>query len=250
MIKKINLEKIYKKYNNKKYLKTDPLSFVHLFKRKKDQEIIGLIASTLAYGRVTQIKKSIIYILDKMGKKPKDFIEKNSYKDFLKIFINFRHRFTDGIKFSKLLKSIKLLIEKYGTLEKAFLEGYSKKDKNLIPAMTSFVKKLECSNDDCIVANPNKKSACKRLSLYIKWMVRNDEVDLGTWKKIDKSKLIIPLDTHIYKFGIRNNFTKRKAQDLKTAIEITEKFKEINASDPTKYDFSITRSGIIKNNQF
>lgn len=250
MIKKTDLEKIYKKYNNKKYIGTDPLSFVHLFKKRSDQEIVGLIASTLAYGRVTQIKKSITYVIDKIGKNPRSFIEENTYKDFIEKFKNFSHRFTDGIKFSKLLNSIKNVLKEYETLENAFKAGYKKEDKNLIPAMTSFVKKLECDNDKCIVSNPNKKSACKRLSLYIKWMVRTDEIDPGTWTGIDKSKLIIPLDTHIYQFAIKNNFTKRKAQDLKTAIEITEKFKEINFNDPTKYDFSITRSGIIENNKF
>lgn len=246
-MKKI-LESLYKKYNKKEYIYPDPLIFLHenKFYNSKDifnREIVALIAATFAYGRVFQIIKTIEKILNPMNKNPKEFILKNNKKDFIKSYKGFKHRFNNESFLADFLIGIKTTIKKYDSLENLFLENYSNKDKDILNALTHFTKTINIYSNNKILSNPSKNSACKRLNLFLKWMTRSDNVDPGGWS-IDKSKLLIPLDTHIYKFSRKYNFTKRNSADLKTALEITEKFKEINKIDPIKYDFVITRFGI------
>lgn len=146
-----------------------------------------------------------------------------------------------------ILVAIKKAINKYGSLENLFLHSYKQNDESIIPALTNFVvtlKKLGNIKRSSLLSDPTMESACKRLNLYLRWMVRSDIVDPGGWEKISASKLIIPLDTHMFNFGKCYGFTQRKNAGLKTALEITAGFKELAPKDPTKYDFSITRFGI------
>jgi len=241
---KLLLEKLYLKYNRLEFISPDPLEFVTPFEKTEDKEIAGLIASSLAYGRVTQILKSVNIILEVMKPTPSEFVEKVSEKQLRKLFKDFKHRFNTGNDIADLILGIKRTRRKYGSLENCILAGLKSDDKNIIPAMTCFVGELTNGKQSYLLPSPKKNSACKRLNLYFRWLIRKDNVDPGGWSKVPPSKLIIPLDTHMFKIGTILGFTNRKQANLKTAMEITAGFAEIVPEDPTRYDFALTRFGI------
>lgn len=243
-VNKAFLDKIYKKYNKKDLVHPDPLEFLYNYKNIRDREIVGLIGASLAYGRVHQILKSVTYVLNIMGASPYNYILKTSDNEIKNAFINFKHRFNTGKDIAFLLKAIRSALLKYNSLENCFLSGYSSKDKNVIPALANFINILSSDKPNYLLPDPLKNSACKRLHLYLRWMVRSDEVDPGGWNKIPKSKLIIPLDTHMHNISQKFGFTKRKQANLQTTLEISKAFSNISPEDPTKYDFSLTRFGI------
>lgn len=244
---KDRLEEIYLKYNKRELVDPDPLVFLYNYKKTADKELVGLIASSLAYGRVAQILKSVKTVLDIMGKEPSKYISSNDKDTFLKTFKNFKHRFTDGREMAMFLWGIKNIIKEYDSIENCFKTGHNNKNQNILPALKFFsneIRKYIGDKKNSLLPDANKNSACKRINLYLKWMIRKDDVDPGCWSNLDPSLLIIPLDTHMYRFGTCAGWTKRKNADMQTAIEITNGFKKISPQDPAKYDFAITRFGI------
>ncbi len=241
------LDKIYKKYNKRCFVHPDPLEFLYNYDDKRDIEIVGLIASSLAYGKVVQILKSIRNILSKLNPNPYEFILNNSEDYFANSFKGFKHRFTTEHDMVKLFSGIKAALELYGSLESCFISGFSNKDETYLPAMINFTKILNSNFENSksyLLPSPENGSACKRLMLFLRWMIRNDEVDPGPWSDLDPSKLIYPLDTHMYQISSKFGFTKRKSADMKTALDITCEFRKFNLLDPVKYDFALTRFGI------
>ncbi len=235
-----SLESIYKKYNKKNFIHPDPLEFINKYKTIKDKEIVGLIASSLAYGRVEQILKSASLILDIMGSSPHSFIKTNTPAHFLKVFKNFKHRFTTGKEISGLLENIKSILREYGSLNKYFLSFYNSNDISLEKAIYKFAEKLNLDSPS-LIPSPYKKSSFKRLNLFLRWMIRKDAVDPGIWKGVSPAKLIIPLDTHMFKLSKMIGATKRNDNSMKTALEITAFFRNIAPKDPVRYDFALTR---------
>ncbi len=242
------LENLYHHINRRDYVSPDPLQFLYDFKDVRDREIVGLIASSLAYGRVAQILKSVAWILDIMGPSPYRFLEKETDPVFRRRLSGFKHRFATGEHLSSLLSGMKNTIACFGSLNACFQKGYSEKDENILPGMIFFVDSLTQPGLDPghLIPLPNRGSACKRMNLFLRWMVRKDHVDPGGWEDISASKLIIPLDTHMHKMGIFFGYTTRKQADMDTALEITKGFRKIDPHDPVKYDFSLTRFGIRK----
>jgi uncharacterized protein (TIGR02757 family) len=246
-IMKNKLEELYSLYNHRKYVHPDPLEFLYDYHDPLDRELVGLIASSLAYGRVAQILKSISIILEKMRHSPRAFLMESSGKKLNSAFAGFKHRFTTGEEMASMLIKARDMIEQYGSLYESFLTSYDKDDETVIPALSSFVKRFNGDNDDSkssLTPDPDRGSACKRLNLFLRWMVREDDVDPGGWSGIPASKLIIPLDTHMYRICGRLDMTCRKQADMLTAMEITDYFRKISPEDPVRYDFSITRLGI------
>jgi len=243
---KIKFDGIYNQYNRRCFVHPDPLEFLYSYKDIRDREIAGLIASALAYGRVAQILKSVSSVLDVMNESPYLFLQNSDEKFLLQNFKQFKYRFADGKNLAALLIGVKNIIDRFGSLNKCFISGLLPDHENIFFAMTSFVNKITASgnNPGHLVAIPKKGSACKRMNLFLRWMVRKDRVDPGGWKGIDKSKLIVPIDTHMHKIGSIFGFTSRKQADIKTAFEITEGFKIFSPKDPVKYDFALTRFGI------
>ena len=243
---KTKLDTIYRQYNRRSLVHPDPLEFLYFYKNIRDREIAGLIASALAYGKVAQILKSVSSVLDIMGESPYHFLQNSDKKFFLRRFKEFRHRFADGKNFAALLYGTKNVINRFGSLNNCFGAGLAPGHENTFSAMTFFVNELTASgnNSGHLLAHPEKGSACKRMNLFLRWMVRRDRVDPGGWKGIDKSQLIVPVDTHMLKIGSMLGFTSRKNADIKTALEITEGFKIFALEDPAKYDFALTRFGI------
>jgi uncharacterized protein (TIGR02757 family) len=241
------LEDLYSRYNGFEHIHPDPLEFVYHYDAKLDREISAFIASSLAYGRVHQILSSVRSVLDAMGPSPSAFLLENSPARIRKEFHYFKHRFTTGAILSNLLTALRKLAFEFGSLESAFLSGFSKTDPNILPALTGLVKKFEQAGGltmPMFLPSPDGGSACKRLNLFLRWMVRSDNVDPGIWQTVPASHLIVPLDTHMHRIASAMGLTSRKQADMRCAIEITGAFRSIRPDDPVRYDFALTRLGI------
>jgi uncharacterized protein (TIGR02757 family) len=251
------LEKLYDRYNHHRFIETDPLQFVYHYSDPKDMEIVALLAAELAYGRVQQIQKSLTDLLGRMGASPFEFVRSFNKQKRQKLK-NFKHRFTAGDDISDLLELLKKVLNQYGSIQEFFVRGFDSGDKNIIAALSFFCDSLlgmyaNAHNGHIpnglsyLLPRPTAGSVCKRLNLFLRWMVRNDDVDTGLWKHIDKAKLIVPVDVHMGRLCRILGFHDRKAVSLSTAIEITERFAQIEPADPVKYDFALSRIGIVKN---
>ncbi len=244
MVTKRQLESLYKRYNKREFVHPDPLEFLYEYDDVRDREIVGLIASSLAYGRVAQILKSVKNVLDRMGNSPRRYLSKTSEKEISEDFKNFRHRFHACNDISALLSGIRSVIKRHGSLEGCFMSCFNASDENIIPALARFVDEISCQSGCCMLSPPEKGSACKKLNLFLRWMVRNDDVDPGGWGGVPPSKLIVPLDTHMHKISLKMGLTSRKQANMRTAVEITKGFAALAPEDPVRYDFALTRFGI------
>jgi len=246
-VNKKTLEALYKKYNRREFVHPDPLEFLYKYDDSSDREIAGLVASSLAYGKVKQILKSVSFVLNKMKPSPAEFLRLTDEKDLPRTFRNFKHRWSTGKEIAAMLSGVKRVIELYGSLQDCFLEGLNGADKTVLPALIYFVKDLTgAAGGDCasLLPAPERGSACKRLNLFLRWMVRSDDVDPGVWTCVAPSKLIVPLDTHMHCICKEIGFTDRNQADMKTALEVTAAFRKFVPKDPAKYDFALTRLGI------
>jgi uncharacterized protein (TIGR02757 family) len=251
------LEKLYDRYNHREFIKPDPLQFVYHYSKPADMEIAGLLAAELAYGRVQQIQKSLTDLLGRMGASPFEFVL-NFDKQKRRKLKNFKHRFTPGDSLSDLLELLRKVLNQYGSIREFFIQGCNPGDKNIIAALSKFCDSLldmyaKAHNRPVprqlsyLLPRPAADSPCKRLNLFLRWMVRDDEVDTGLWKRIDKAKLIVPVDVHMGRLCRILGFHDRKVISLSTAVKITECFAEIEPADPVKYDFALSRIGILDN---
>lgn len=238
------LDRLYRAYNRREFVHPDPLEFLYRYPEVQDREIAALIASSLAYGRVRQILKSVSSVLDRMGPSPRRFVERTPAARIGGFFYDFKHRFTGGSDMADLIVGIKGALVKCGSLDSCFSGGYEDGHENIVPALAAFVEKLQNGSAIALLSHPSKGSACKRLNLFLRWMVRQDDVDPGGWRGISPSKLIVPLDTHMHKTGLALGMTSRRQADMRTAIEITRAFAKFSPGDPAKYDFCLTRLGI------
>jgi uncharacterized protein (TIGR02757 family) len=245
MMKK-RLNRLYSKYNQRKYVHPDPLGFLYQYTNIKDREIVALVASSLAYGRVAQILKSVSEVLSVLNPSPYKYLKTTPYGHMCRSFDGFKHRFSDGMQLAALLWQIKKVILDFGSLNQCFIAGMSENDENVLPGMIFLSQRLTSGNQKpChLIAMPEKRSACKRMNLFLRWVVRKDRVDPGGWRGISPAKLIIPLDTHMHKIGLMLGFTQRKQATLSAAMDITSGFRKFVPDDPVKYDFALTRFGI------
>jgi uncharacterized protein (TIGR02757 family) len=243
---KERLEALYSEYNRRCYVHPDPLEFLYDFHEPLDVEVVGFIASSLAYGNVKQILRSVSLVLRQMGPCPSAFLLNSPFDRIEESFSNFKHRFTTGQDLARLLWGVRRIIERHGSLQKCFMSRLHPKDRTVIPALSAFVESVLPEGCDFLIPAPGKGSACKRLNLFLRWMVRCDDVDPGGWDGVPPSKLIVPLDTHMHRIARTMGLTKRKQADLRTAMEITEAFRRLSPRDPVRYDFVLTRFGIRK----
>jgi uncharacterized protein (TIGR02757 family) len=238
------LEGLYFVYNRRELVQPDPLSFLYRCDDLLDREVVGLVASSLAYGRVTQILKSVEKVLIPMGERPHVFLLREKSK-LRGLFKDFKHRFTTGAQMADLLERASEILHEYGSLEalmkKCFTEG-----KSLPEALNLFSRAFSSGPRACfpLLTAPADGSACKRLLLYLKWMVRHDDVDPGGWTVFTPKDLLVPTDTHMHNIALQLGLTKRKQADFKTVLEITRNFALLTPEDPARYDFVLTRFGI------
>ncbi len=241
------LEELYAEYNKRELVSSDPVQFLWDYDDLLDREIVGLISSCLAYGRVGQILRTVSSVLEKMPR-PLEFLRNSTLESLKSTFEGFRHRFTSGEDVAMMLYGTKVAVVKYGSLNACFLAGLSNNDETTISALEAFVGELSFDGNmgkNYLLPVSSRGSACKRLNLFLRWMVREDEVDPGGWRGVPASKLMIPLDTHMYSICWTSGITKRKQADMKTAIEVTNYFRNISPEDPVRYDFALTRLGIL-----
>ncbi|MCF8024594.1 MAG: TIGR02757 family protein [Desulfobacteraceae bacterium] len=241
------LEVLYAKYNRRKYVHPDPLECIYAYDSVRDREIAAFVAAALAYGNVWQILKSVTAALAIMGESPHRYLEQSYYADLDADFSGFVHRFAKGPHMAAMLAGLKGVICEFGSLQSAFEAGGSAVDASYMPALTAFADNIRARSPQDpghLIPYPQKGSACKRLWLFLRWMVRCDEVDPGGWEKMSASKLVVPIDIHMYRACCNLGFTKRRQADMKTALEITAGFAGMVPEDPVRYDFVLTRPGI------
>lgn len=237
------LEDIRSRYNRKDCVHPDPLEFLYRYERVEDREIAGLVASGLAYGRVALILKSVDHVLDLLGPSPSEFLYSADRCRLREKLSGFRHRFTRGDEVCEFLFSIASLQKEYGLAGTYLSELVG--NCSYIEALDLFTDRiLAPMGQSYLLPRPSRGSACKRLHLFMRWMVRCDEVDPGGWNMLSPAELIVPVDVHMFRVGKCLGFTERKTADARTAMEITDGFRHICPEDPVKYDFSLTRFGI------
>ena len=253
---KHTLDRLYRRYNRRELIGSDPLQFVYHYSKPADMEIAAFLASTMAYGRVGQIQKSLTDLFERVGDSPFEFVVNFNRKKRQQLN-DFRHRFTSGQDISDLLTLFQIIFDRYGSIEKCFVLEYCPDDKNILPALSKFCDRLMkmhvrhsghiSRGFKFLLADPAGGSACKRLNLFLRWMIRDDSVDTGLWKSIPPPKLIVPVDIHMARLCKILHFYSQKTISLSAAVAITESFAKIEPADPVKYDFALSRIGIVEN---
>jgi len=246
------LEEIYRTLNRRDNVGVDPVGFLYRHGDLRDREIVGLVAAGLAYGRVEQIHASVEGALERIGSSPAARLLGAEERELRKAFAGFKHRFTTGDEVASLLIGAARLQSRHGSLGARFAALVGPADDTVVPALGLFVRELGAQglcDGSSLLPVPERGSACKRLHLYLRWMVRRDDVDPGGWDGVPPSKLVVPLDVHMHRIGRALGFTERKQADLKAALEITEAFRRVSPEDPVKYDFAITRLGIERRDE-
>ena len=247
-------------YNHPSFIKDDPISIPHQFSLKQDIEIAGFFAAILAWGTRTGIINSCKKLMGFMGNEPYHFImnmQDDKPEDLLKM-MKFVHRTFNSTDLYYLLDFLKYHYAILGetSLEIAFTKGFQQTDVNTEQALNGFrqyvfsgdIHKDFPERTKKHIAAPFKKSACKRLNMYLRWMVRKDNkgVDFGIWNTINPSQLICPLDVHVARVAKRFNLLDRKQTDWQSAVELTNYLKLMDASDPVKYDYALFGLGVIE----
>lgn len=239
------LDGLYYIYARRELINPDPLHFLYYYEDIRDLEVVGLIASSLAYGRVAQIMKSVERVLSCLTPEPHKFLLNT--EDFNIVPEDYKYRFTTSNDMNNLLANISGVMKAYGSVENFLSECLDAEGSNLLSALNRFSHRLSRNRQAgsfSLVTAPEDGSACKRLFLFLKWLVRHDDVDPGGWSVLTPGELIVPTDTHMHNIASKLGFTHRKHADLKTAIEITDGFKKLCPEDPARYDFVLTRFGI------
>ena len=250
---KEKLDKLYLQYKNK-YSSKDPVWILHRFSDPRDIEIMGLITASYSYGQVDLINKFTDKLLSRIGSKPYEFtinFTKGKDKKFLK---GLNYRFNSEQDLISLFNAAHNAVSRYGSLKNLFLKYYHGDSENIVGALSGFISVLnKLSNHsngternyfNFLLANPSNKSTCKRMNLYLRWMVRKDKIDTGIWGEVSTSKLIMPVDVHVARISKELKLVHRKTIDLKFALELTENLKKFDREDPVKYDFSLCHIGI------
>lgn len=256
---KETLDALYES-RSKVHLANDPLSFCHRFHTPEDQEVAGLIASSFAYGNVKIILRNLQFIFSRIGESPRSFVQDFDPAQGKELFSGFKHRFNDADDLCALLYALRLMIEESGSVEGFFCKGFDHEKEDIGAALTRFTSAILAfdytpvfgsstpppnSYFGFLFPSPASGSACKRLCMYLRWMVRPaDGIDLGIWKRIPPAKLVIPVDAHIQRICRLLGFSARKQADWKMACEITAALGELYPADPVRYDFSICHLGI------
>ncbi len=239
-------------YNRPSFIKDDPICIPHLFSKKQDIEIAAFFASIFAWGgRATIINKSK-ELMQLMDMAPHDFIINHEPADLQKL-IAFKHRTFNTTDLLYFIEFLQFHYSKNKSLETAFTKWMGSDDENIEKALIGFHNyffSLEHipNRTKKHIATPYKKSSCKRLNMFLRWMVRNDKcgVDFGLWKNIQPAQLICPIDLHVARVAKRFNLLHRKQIDWQTAIELTAYLKTFDATDPVKYDFALFGLGVIE----
>ena len=251
------LDTLYADYNREASA-ADPVHLIRPFAAPADREIAGFCAAALAFGRVASVINSIETLLAIMGAHPAAFVrtfDPAAPHPGLRAMV---HRWTRGVDLVALLWVLRQMLERQGSLEAFFLEGYSAEDEDIGPGLDSFSTRalaldlrqaygaVPARPGVCyFFPRPSAGSACKRLNLFLRWMVRDDAIDLGVWTGVPASKLVVPLDTHILRLGRCLRLTRYTSAGWRMAADITASLRALEPADPIRYDFSLCHVGMI-----
>ena len=251
------LDALYEAYNREESA-ADPVHLVRPYRANDDREIAGFCAAALAFGRVASVLNSITTLFRIMGPHPAEFVRRFDPQAPHVELREMVHRWTKGVDLVALLWILRQMLERSGSIEGFFLDGFSPADEDIGHALDSFstralaldikraYKRVPQRPGVCyFFPRPSKGSACKRLNLYLRWMVRSDEIDLGVWPQVPAGKLIVPLDTHVIRLGRCLRLTKYTSPGWRMASDITASLRELDPEDPVRFDFSICHVGMM-----
>jgi uncharacterized protein (TIGR02757 family) len=243
------LEEKVLQYNTLDFIESDPVQIPHLFTQKEDIEIAGFLGATIAWGNRKMIIKNANKMIDLMGNAPYDYIMSHTDKD-LEQLDSFVHRTFNGQDFAHFIKSLKHIYSNHNGLEAAFAKN---QESNSMQRAISEFKKIffeipHIQRTQKHVSDPLNNSAAKRINMYLRWMVRQDNkgVDLGIWKTIPIASLSCPLDVHSGNVARKLGILIRKQNDGKAVAELDSKLRELDANDPVKYDFALFGLGVFE----
>lgn len=242
-------------YSKPNFIEADPISIPHQFSKKQDIEIIGLWVAILAWGQRKTIINSGNRLVELMGGSPHDFILNHTEKDRER-FLDFKHRTFQATDTLWFLEFFQQYYRKNDSLENAFSRHLSPDDKTVEKALRGF-HDLFFEDENAPhrtrkhIATPTRKSACKRINMYLRWMVRQDKkgVDFGLWNEIKPSQLLMPLDVHVDRVARKFGLLERKQTDWLSVLELTENLRKFDAEDPVKYDFALFGAGVLEGKQ-
>ncbi|HYM95174.1 MAG TPA: TIGR02757 family protein [Chitinophagaceae bacterium] len=246
------LNKKVDEYNQPSFIKNDPVSVPRLFTKKQDIEIAGFFAAIFAWGNRTTIIRKTKELMQLMDMSPHDFCLQHTDND-LKKLSSFKHRTFNSTDLLYFIEFFKTHYLKNNSLETAFTKWMSKKDKTVEHGLIGFHHyffSLEYvpSRTKKHIATPEKNSTCKRLNMFLRWMVRKDNngVDFGIWKDISPSQLICPIDLHVARVAKKLGLLKQKSINWNAATELTTYLRTLDKNDPVKYDFALFGSGVME----
>jgi uncharacterized protein (TIGR02757 family) len=251
------LEQLYEDYNREDAA-ADPIQIVRRYTRPDDQEIVGFCAAALAFGRVASVLNTIETLTKILGPAPAAFVrgfDPAAPHPELRAMV---HRWTRGVDIAALLWVLRQMLDRHGSIEGFFLEGYRSDAIDIGDALDSFSRRALALDLRSVYGRvpkragvcyffprPSAGSGCKRLNLFLRWMVRRDDVDLGVWRSIPAAKLIVPLDTHVIRLGRCLRLTHYASPGWRMAAEITASLRAIDPLDPVRFDFSICHVGMM-----
>jgi uncharacterized protein (TIGR02757 family) len=251
------LDTLYAEFNARHSV-NDPVWFAHKFERRPDQEVVAFIAAALAFGRVQSVINSIDGMLQVMGPSPAAFVRGFDPARDRRCFDHLVHRWTNGADFAALTWILHQMIDRSGSIENFFSDGMPAGAVDVAEGLQSFSTRALAIDTRPIYgrakpqpgvayffSRPSSGGACKRLNLFLRWMVRHDRVDLGVWSKVRPAQLIVPLDTHVIRVGQCLRLTMLKSPGWRMAADITRALREIDPIDPVKFDFSICHLGMM-----
>jgi uncharacterized protein (TIGR02757 family) len=252
---KEKLEYHYARYD-KTAVSPDPIDFPRRFGKPENIELAAFLSSVFAYGNVKAILRALDFISDLLGENPYDALVSEKSGLLARIRKSgLRYRFYSNEDIARLFEMLKRAYGEFGSLENLFMKSYEPNAPNLRNEIELFNAWFlnECEKANCstrgfrfMFPQPSKGSAVKRMNLFLRWMVRKDEIDFGLWRGIPKNRLVIPLDVHVARISRELGLTKRNDNGWKTAVEITETLKLFDENDPIKYDFALCHIGMRK----
>lgn len=253
-----NLEKLYNSFDFESAIQNDPIKFPKKYRQALDIEIAAFVSSAFAYGSIKCFCSFLEELFKIMGENPADFIMKFR-PSYLLERLRIKYRFSSNYDIVAFLFIVQRMLKEspIQSLECYFNLDSSENSNSLISKISFFIQSALNTDLTAVYGrdikprglmhffpNPLKGSSCKRINLFLRWMVRNRDIDFGLWNSIKPTELIIPLDVHIFRVSKKMGFTKRNSQNIKTALDITEYFKKIEPEDPLKYDFVLCHGDI------
>jgi uncharacterized protein (TIGR02757 family) len=232
----------------------DPLELVLRFDEPLDQEVAGLVAAAFAYGRAETIVANMGVVLARMTPSPYRYLQTFDPREAAKRFAGFSHRFHKTPELVAFLGRLAYVVKEHGSLGALFEKCYDANDADIAGTLSRFVNAVRGTEElrgtrgtllQYLLTSPEDGSACKRMNLYLRWMVRRTAPDLGLWTFVDPAKLVMPVDTHIHRIATFLGLNDRKSADWKAARALTDRLAAFDAADPVRYDFALCRLGIL-----